>query len=584
MVNVVVAAACVCVALVAWRRRPRRLRVVLGFGTVAFLLLAHALSLVGVLALTAVVGLALGWYRWTHTRSKVRRWSAGRRRREGVASTWQIARYGSGLAMLRRARVVRPSLRSLPLRQLLRLPAAQVGVQLMRAGALTVWASVEDVVLTFGGPRTGKSGWLGKRVLDAPGAVLSTSTRTDLYELTRAARSQLGPVHVFNPTGMAGLASTISFDPVSGCQDPVIAMERAEDMIPMGSGGSDRDHWSEQARRALAGLLYAAAIGGHDMAQIGYWIAHQDTREKVDGQVRRVVVEEIEALLADGDPLMADQVSGFLRTNERTRTSITSSMSRALAWLAIPTARAAASGSQRFDVAQLLRDKATIYLLGAETGSTASLVAALTGHIAREARRISATMPSGRLDPPLRIVLDEANLICPIPLASWTADMGGRGVNIIAAFQSRAQLLSKWDNSYAAEIINNAGAIMLYGGTSDRDDLVYWSDVMGHRDEHLDEDRTTSVPIFPPAQLRSLPEKQAIVLRRYMGPVIGRPGRAWDRRLFSRPSPHAVPQAVPAPAHQHPSTTPALAASSVQSIQPRRPVPARPAPISASDR
>ena len=40
--------------------------------------------------------------------------------------------------------------------------------------------------------------------------------------------------------------------------------------------------------------------------------------------------------------------------------------------------------------------------------------------------------------------LDEAALICPVPLESWTADMGGRGVSILVVVQSRAQLLARY--------------------------------------------------------------------------------------------------------------------------------------------
>ena len=43
----------------------------------------------------------------------------------------------------------------------------------------------------FGGPRTGKTQWLAGRVLDAPGAVLVTSTRTDLSELCGPLRDRL---------------------------------------------------------------------------------------------------------------------------------------------------------------------------------------------------------------------------------------------------------------------------------------------------------------------------------------------------------------------------------------------------------
>jgi type IV secretory pathway TraG/TraD family ATPase VirD4 len=312
----------------------------------------------------------------------------------------------------------------------------------------------------------------------------------------------------------------------------------------MGDGSTDRDHWSSQARRALAGLLYTAAVGGYDMSQIGWWVAHQDDEVRDGGETVRPVAAQIEALLEDHDPLMADQVSAFLRTNERTRTSITNSMAPALAWLSNPAARQAATGERPFDVEALLRDRATIYLLGAESGATAALVAALTGHIAREARRLSAAMPGERLDPPLRIVLDEANLICPVPLARWTADMGGRGITIMAAFQSRAQLMSKWGPSSAAEIINNAGGIIVYGGTADRDDLQYWSAIIGDRDEVIAQTgpdgevtgySTRSVPVISPARLRALPRARAVVLRRHLDPVVGVPGVLWRQRRLPVP-------------------------------------------------
>ena len=124
-----------------------------------------------------------------------------------------------------------------------------------------------------------------------------------------------------------------------------------------------------------------------------------------------------------------------------------------------------------------------MFLLGAEETQAAPLVCALTGHIAREARRLAALQPGGRLDPPLTLVLDEAALISPVPLESWTADMGGRGVTILAAFQSRAQLLARWGEHAAATILNNTAAVMVFGGTRDRDDLQFWSTLTGERDE-----------------------------------------------------------------------------------------------------
>ncbi|MGE0300747.1 MAG: type IV secretory system conjugative DNA transfer family protein, partial [Dehalococcoidia bacterium] len=206
-------------------------------------------------------------------------------------------------------------------------------------------------------------------------------------------------------------------------------------------------------------------------------------------------------------------------------------------------ARAAAApvgrGGHAFDVAALLASKATVYLLGGEEAQVAPLVCALTGHIAREARRVAAHQPGGRLDPPLSLRLDEAALICPVPLDQWTADMGGRGVNIVACFQSRAQLVDRYGQAKAAVILNNSGARMLFGGTADRDDLTYWSTLAGEREEYytttdlhgrVASRSTRRVPVLSPAQLANLPARRVVVFRRDMPPAIGRAEQAWRRR------------------------------------------------------
>jgi type IV secretory pathway TraG/TraD family ATPase VirD4 len=229
----------------------------------------------------------------------------------------------------------------------------------------------------------------------------------------------------------------------------------------------------------------------------------------------------------------------FLTTNDKTRSSITSTIMPALGWLANPTACAAATRAAPLDVAGWLCSRGTIYLLGAEESQVSPLVAALTGHIAREARRIAARAPSGRLDPPLTLVLDECALIAPVPLDSWTSDMGGRGVQIIAAFQSRAQLVARWGEAAARVILNNTGATVLFSYGGDTDDLAHWSRLAGDRDErHTTHDaqgrvnsRTTrKVPVITPTQLTTLPRRRVVVFRHGMPVVVGRVRMAWTRR------------------------------------------------------
>jgi hypothetical protein len=58
------------------------------------------------------------------------------------------------------------------------VPIRELATPLARVGLLRIWSPVEDVTLRIGGPRSGKTGELAGRILDAPGAVIATSTRT----------------------------------------------------------------------------------------------------------------------------------------------------------------------------------------------------------------------------------------------------------------------------------------------------------------------------------------------------------------------------------------------------------------------
>ena len=200
-------------------------------------------------------------------------------------------------------------------------------------------------------------------------------------------------------------------------------------------------------------------------------------------------------------------------------------------------------------------------MLGGEEHQVAPLVCAMTGWIAREARRLAAFCPGGRLDPPLSLRLDEAALICPIPLHQWTADMGGRGVSIVACFQSRAQVIDRYGDAKTATIINNSGARVLFGGTGDRDDLTYWSTLAGERDEPITTtdlhgrvaSRTTRrVPVLAPAQLATLPPGSGgrVHLHDPAGRRAGRAGVPPLRRARP-PHPAGVERPRPHLAHAH---------------------------------
>ena len=451
----------------------------------------------------------------------VRTWSRRYRRNSGVASFWVLLWKASRWAMLRRAHVWRPSLAEVPWWRRWQLPTASYAVRMARVGALAVYSPVEDVTLRVGGPRTGKSGEMADHIADAPGAVIATSTRLDLLEMVGPLRGERGPVTVFNPSGLGGVPSTVRFDPLVGCELPSTAYARAEDMLgSVGRGDSDREYWVSQARRVLSGLLHAAALGDATMHDVLAWVAAPDVaKSTVLTNLRR-----------SPSPAYVADLTQFLSTNDKTRSSITSTIMPALSWLTVDSAVAAAAPGGDFDVDQLLASRGTAFLLGAADGQTAPLVAALTGHIARQARQLASVQAHGRLDPPLTLALDEAALICPVPLDQWTADMGGRGVTIHIAVQSRAQLEQRWGREGAAAILNNAGTVLIYGGTRDPDDLDAWTKLAGER---VDEDFGL-VPVLSPAQIAQLPERHVLIIRRAMPVAVGTVRMAWRRRDVRR--------------------------------------------------
>ncbi|MFI5960477.1 type IV secretory system conjugative DNA transfer family protein [Cryptosporangium sp. NPDC051539] len=498
---------------------------------------------------TVLAGLVVAWQRRrAGSAGTVNRWSKRSRRNDGVASRWQLFWVASWFPVRRKATILRPSLRGLSWwRRWFLVPITELGTPLARVGGMRVVSPVEDVTLRVGGPRSGKSGELAGRILDAPGAVIATTTRTDLIDLTGDLRAQVGPVRVFNPSGLGGLKSTVAFDLLAGCEKPSVAAYRAEDLIAGASSGGegdsgDREHWNAQAGRVLGILMHAAALGGADMPTVQDWVASPEAGK----------ADILRFLLRSPEPGCEAAALQFIDTNDRTRSSITSTIMPALSWLIDETAaQAAFAGRDQirgldglgavagFDVQELLDTRGTVYLLGAEDGRTAPLLAALTGHIAREARQIASYLPGGRLDPPLTLALDEAALICPIPLDKWTADMGGRNITIHIGVQSRPQLNQRWGKDGAAAIVNNSATVLLYGGMKESDDLESWSKLTGERDELVDttdqngqlQSRTTrKVAVMSVAQIAQLPFRRVVIIRRGMPPAVGRVQMAWKRR------------------------------------------------------
>lgn len=172
-------------------------------------------------ALIVAVGGA-GWWVWQFFREHARQTKIDPYRIVGIATRTDVTTAASEKALLRRAGQLRPSIEQ---------PAVtDVGYLLGASRNVGVWASVEDSILLIGPPRSGKGLHVViNAILDAPGAVVTTSTRPDNLTATIQARSAEGrPVAVFDPQHLAeGIPAGLRWSPIRGCEDPLTAMIRA---------------------------------------------------------------------------------------------------------------------------------------------------------------------------------------------------------------------------------------------------------------------------------------------------------------------------------------------------------------------
>src|SRR4051812_24440897 len=455
----------------------------------------------------------------------------------GLASAAEIGQAMSARAVRRSAVTTRPSLSDPH-----RAPMGEVGISLGRQTLRRLYASLEEVILAVAPPRSGKTAWMGNVVVDAPGACVATSTRTDLYEYTAKLRAGMGRVWVFNPEDLGGVASTLRWSPLAGCDDPQEAMLRAGYLLAgaPGSGTEDRHFWEGNAYKLLRCYLFAAAAGKLRMTDVARWVNNPRDRTALD-----ILERQSDAPLG-----WASDVRQLVEgAPDKTRESVFLSLALTLQFMADPAvARAVDAGEESFSVDRFVSEQATLYLVGSERpyGSVAPLFSALTGHLFETAKRLASRRPGGRLDPPLMMALDEAALICPVPLERWTSDGGGRGIPLAISVQSPSQLYDRWGQEAGRTIWSNAAVKLIFGGLTVAEHLDEISALCGQRDERVlsvtggrGQKRSRSlvtrrVPVMAPDAIRTLGKLRVLIVHRTTRPVLGRIVPVWQRRDVRR--------------------------------------------------
>jgi type IV secretion system protein VirD4 len=468
-----------------------------------------------------------------------------RRRREfrffrlGFASSSEVKKMLSADAVLRKAGSVRPSTKGKS-----NVQPGDVGFYLGRdiRSRLPLYASIEDVFIVLAPPRQGKDvHFCTPYTIDAPGPCIVTSTRADAFTNTYAMRAKRGKIFVFDPNKMTHWPERLRWSPVRGCDDPIIAANRALAIIH-GSGlelAGDAAYFVIGAATVLRCYLHAAAISGGTMREVNRWCVQQTNPEPVN-------------ILRKGErdgrsaPGWAGALEASVSADRHHRAVMFACAVQALGCFADPGVMDACSPGpdEIFDLEDFLSGPNTLYILGKEqkNGSVAPVVTAMMEDLFDQTRKLASMMPGSRLDPPLTVELNEAAHIAPMPhLPGYMGDSGGFSIALHVYLQSLSQARAKWGDHEAMIMWDNAAVRIIMGGAGNIADLEDISRLMG--ETRAREYRTTrgpagtSVqvgkewrPVLSAEEVRTLEFGKAVVVARAARPVEVKLTPWWERK------------------------------------------------------
>ena len=401
------------------------------------------------------------------------------------------------------------------------------GIPLGRSipGGQQLYALWEYVMIALAGPRVGKTTTLViPAILEAPGAVVTTSNKRDTVDATRDPRAQLGQVWIFDPQAIALEQPTWWWNPLSYVKDDVKAFKLAEHFASSArADGAVQDAFFEPAGQdLLAGMLLGAALQNRPITQVFTWLSEPTNQEPVD------------VLRAHDYDLIAADVQGVIMSPEKQRGGVYGTARQMASclkiraierWVAPLGSNFSGDRRPQFDPDAFVRGTGTLYSLSKEgQGSAGALVTALTAAVVEAAEEYATGQAGGRLAVPMLVVLDEAANVCRWKnLPDLYSHYGSRGIPIMSLFQSWAQGQVVFGREGMRKLWSASNVKLYLGGVAEAEFLRELSELVGDYDKS-----TASVSynrgirstnhqlrrerILDAAELSALPRGRAVML------------------------------------------------------------------------
>ncbi|GAA0812040.1 type IV secretory system conjugative DNA transfer family protein [Spirilliplanes yamanashiensis] len=446
------------------------------------------------------------------------RWLGDRRQHRGFASPRQIRHAFGEKQVLARTATMRPSISICTI--------GDVAVDLGRALGRRLWLPIATSVLLLAAPRQGKTSQVIIPWLRAwPGAALVTSVRRDVVLNTMTLRADRGPVAVMDLSGTRW-PHPLRWSPTSDCERFDKARLRADVMVQVGKpeiGGADSTNagfFGATATNLLAAWLHAAALTGRSMSDVLRWALDESDDEPI----------RLLAAAPGAAPGVAAMLDTIYRSPVETRSNMWTTVLTAVAPLLSDAARDVfcPEPGDSIDLEDVLTRRGTMYLLVDEkqAGDLAPLISAFVDELTVVARRFADRTTSGRIDPPLALILDEVANVAPLPsLPALMSYAAGSGIFVVAVLQDIAQARHRWGRDGADMLWGAATTKIALGGLSG-DELAEFSKLAGeyretvhswthnHRHGVTDQANLTDRKTLAPDRVRTLSEdrRQALVV------------------------------------------------------------------------